>query len=74
MQKSNSGSHGNTPANDESINTYSLVSPRYHKKYKVKQVQEPYCKLINFSEYKTIESHLFLFYYKLSITFNNGLH
>uniref|UniRef100_A0A7N6AM25 PH domain-containing protein n=1 Tax=Anabas testudineus TaxID=64144 RepID=A0A7N6AM25_ANATE len=38
MQKTNSGSHGNAPANDESINTYSLVSPRYHKKYKVKQL------------------------------------
>lgn len=39
MQKTSSGSHGNAPANDESINTHSLVSPRYHKKYKTKQVQ-----------------------------------
>lgn len=38
MQKTNSGSQGKTPAADESINTYSLVSPRYHKKYKAKQV------------------------------------
>lgn len=38
MQRSSSNSHGNTPANDESINTHSLVSPRYHKKYKTKQV------------------------------------
>lgn len=40
MQKTSSGTHGNAPANDESINTHSLVSPRYHKKYKAKQVQE----------------------------------
>lgn len=39
MQKTNSGSHGNAPASDESINTHSLVSPRYHKKYKPKQVE-----------------------------------
>ncbi|XP_072293765.1 fermitin family homolog 3b [Eucyclogobius newberryi] len=38
MQKTNSGSHGKTPSADESINTYSLVSPRYHKKYKAKQL------------------------------------
>uniref|UniRef100_A0A671X270 FERM domain containing kindlin 3b n=1 Tax=Sparus aurata TaxID=8175 RepID=A0A671X270_SPAAU len=38
MQKTNSGSHGNAPANDESINTNSLVSPRYNKKYKTKQL------------------------------------
>ncbi|KAM9376395.1 fermitin family homolog 3b [Pholidichthys leucotaenia] len=38
MQKSSSGSHGNAPAGDESINTHSLVSPRYHKKYKPKQL------------------------------------
>uniref|UniRef100_A0A7N9AXJ5 FERM domain containing kindlin 3 n=1 Tax=Mastacembelus armatus TaxID=205130 RepID=A0A7N9AXJ5_9TELE len=38
MQKSSPGSHGNTPANDESIDTHSLVSPRYHKKYKAKQL------------------------------------
>ncbi|XP_037636677.1 fermitin family homolog 3b [Sebastes umbrosus] len=38
MQKTSSGSHGNAPANDESINTHSLVSPRYHKKYKPKQL------------------------------------
>ncbi|KAM3866784.1 fermitin family homolog 3b [Diretmus argenteus] len=38
MQKTNSGSHGNAPATDDSINTHSLVSPRYHKKYKVKQL------------------------------------
>uniref|UniRef100_A0AAQ5ZCM6 Band 4.1 domain-containing protein n=1 Tax=Amphiprion ocellaris TaxID=80972 RepID=A0AAQ5ZCM6_AMPOC len=31
-------SHGNAPAGDESINTHSLVSPRYHKKYKPKQL------------------------------------
>ncbi|KAI3351161.1 hypothetical protein L3Q82_005718 [Scortum barcoo] len=37
MQKTSSGSHGNVPA-DESINTHSLVSPRYHKKYKPKQL------------------------------------
>lgn len=40
MQKSNPSSHGNAAANDESINTHSLVSPRYHKKYKAKQVQK----------------------------------
>lgn len=39
MQKSNPSSHGNAAASDESINTHSLVSPRYHKKYKAKQVQ-----------------------------------
>uniref|UniRef100_A0A8D3CJS1 FERM domain containing kindlin 3 n=1 Tax=Scophthalmus maximus TaxID=52904 RepID=A0A8D3CJS1_SCOMX len=38
MQRTNPSSHGNTPANDESINTHSLVSPRYHKKYKTKQL------------------------------------
>uniref|UniRef100_A0A8C4E859 FERM domain containing kindlin 3 n=1 Tax=Dicentrarchus labrax TaxID=13489 RepID=A0A8C4E859_DICLA len=38
MQKTSSSSHGNVPANDESINTHSLVSPRYHKKYKTKQL------------------------------------
>lgn len=38
MQKTNSGFQGKTPAADESINTYSLVSPRYHKKYKAKQL------------------------------------
>uniref|UniRef100_A0A4W6F0B9 FERM domain containing kindlin 3b n=1 Tax=Lates calcarifer TaxID=8187 RepID=A0A4W6F0B9_LATCA len=38
MQKTNSGSHGNAAASDESINTHSLVSPRYHKKYKAKQL------------------------------------
>uniref|UniRef100_A0AAQ4S5D6 FERM domain containing kindlin 3b n=1 Tax=Gasterosteus aculeatus aculeatus TaxID=481459 RepID=A0AAQ4S5D6_GASAC len=36
MQKKSS--HGNAPTNDESINTHSLVSPRYHKKYKAKQL------------------------------------
>lgn len=40
MQKSNPSSHGNAAASDESINTHSLVSPRYHKKYKAKQVQK----------------------------------
>lgn len=40
MQKSNPSSHGNGAASDESINTHSLVSPRYHKKYKAKQVQK----------------------------------
>uniref|UniRef100_A0A3Q3W554 PH domain-containing protein n=1 Tax=Mola mola TaxID=94237 RepID=A0A3Q3W554_MOLML len=38
MQKSNYGSHGDTNASDESIDTHSLVSPRYHKKYKTKQL------------------------------------
>uniref|UniRef100_A0A673AWX3 PH domain-containing protein n=1 Tax=Sphaeramia orbicularis TaxID=375764 RepID=A0A673AWX3_9TELE len=38
MQKTNAGSHGNAHAADESINTHSLVSPRYHKKYKAKQL------------------------------------
>uniref|UniRef100_A0A8C2XKP5 FERM domain containing kindlin 3b n=1 Tax=Cyclopterus lumpus TaxID=8103 RepID=A0A8C2XKP5_CYCLU len=38
MQKTSSGSHGNAPTNDESINPHSLVSPRYHKKYKAKQL------------------------------------
>lgn len=38
MQKTNSSSQGNTPGNDDSINTHSLVSPRYHKKYKAKQL------------------------------------
>ncbi|XP_068614338.1 fermitin family homolog 3-like [Brachionichthys hirsutus] len=38
MQKSSSGSHGNAATTDESINTHSLVSPRYHKKYKPKQL------------------------------------
>uniref|UniRef100_A0A8C6U8G0 Fermitin family member 3b n=1 Tax=Neogobius melanostomus TaxID=47308 RepID=A0A8C6U8G0_9GOBI len=38
MQKTNSGSHGKSAEADESINTYSLVSPRYHKKYKAKQL------------------------------------
>uniref|UniRef100_A0A3Q3EVD7 FERM domain containing kindlin 3b n=1 Tax=Kryptolebias marmoratus TaxID=37003 RepID=A0A3Q3EVD7_KRYMA len=36
MQKTNSGS--SAAASDESINTHSLVSPRYHKKYKPKQL------------------------------------
>lgn len=38
MQKTNSGSHGKNADADESINTYSLVSPRYLKKYKAKQL------------------------------------
>ncbi|KAK5896950.1 hypothetical protein CesoFtcFv8_010059 [Champsocephalus esox] len=38
MQKTSSGSHSNANANDESINPHSLVSPRYHKKYKAKQL------------------------------------
>lgn len=38
MQNTSSNSHGNAAATDESINTLSLVSPRYHKKYKTKQV------------------------------------
>uniref|UniRef100_A0A3Q2CIB6 FERM domain containing kindlin 3b n=2 Tax=Cyprinodon variegatus TaxID=28743 RepID=A0A3Q2CIB6_CYPVA len=38
MQKTNSGSSNNAASNDESINTHSLVSPRYHKKYKPKQL------------------------------------
>uniref|UniRef100_A0A8C7ZEN3 FERM domain containing kindlin 3b n=1 Tax=Oryzias sinensis TaxID=183150 RepID=A0A8C7ZEN3_9TELE len=37
MQKTN-GSQGNAAASDESINPHSLVSPRYHKKYKPKQL------------------------------------
>lgn len=40
MQKSSSNSQGNAHANDESINAHSLVSPRYHKKYKTKQVPD----------------------------------
>uniref|UniRef100_A0A3B1J6S3 FERM domain containing kindlin 3b n=1 Tax=Astyanax mexicanus TaxID=7994 RepID=A0A3B1J6S3_ASTMX len=36
MQRSNSSS--STPQTDDSINTQSLVSPRYTKKYKVKQL------------------------------------
>lgn len=38
MQKTNSSS-SSANASEESINTHSLVSPRYHKKYKPKQVQ-----------------------------------
>uniref|UniRef100_A0A1A8LJP3 Fermitin family member 3b n=1 Tax=Nothobranchius pienaari TaxID=704102 RepID=A0A1A8LJP3_9TELE len=38
MQRINSGSSSNAASSDESINTHSLVSPRYHKKYKTKQV------------------------------------
>ncbi|XP_056137486.1 fermitin family homolog 3b isoform X2 [Lampris incognitus] len=39
MQKTNPTSHNsNAPATDDSINTHSLVSPRYHKKYKPKQI------------------------------------
>ncbi|XP_061900198.1 fermitin family homolog 3b [Entelurus aequoreus] len=38
MQNTGSGCHGNAKASDESINTQSLVSPRYHKKYKTKQL------------------------------------
>ena len=37
MQQTNP--NGNNTQADESINTHSLVSPRYHKKYKVKQVR-----------------------------------
>ncbi|KAM4621595.1 fermitin family homolog 3-like [Polymixia lowei] len=37
MQRTNHSSQGNAPT-DESINTHSLVSPRYHKKYKAKQL------------------------------------
>ncbi|CAL8356706.1 unnamed protein product [Merluccius merluccius] len=36
MQKTSGNSA--TPAADDTINTYSLVSPRYHKKYKAKQL------------------------------------
>uniref|UniRef100_A0A4W5N201 FERM domain containing kindlin 3 n=1 Tax=Hucho hucho TaxID=62062 RepID=A0A4W5N201_9TELE len=36
MQRTNPGA--NTAQTDDSINTYSLVSPRYHKKYKAKQL------------------------------------
>ncbi|CAG5990244.1 unnamed protein product [Menidia menidia] len=36
MQKSNSGSNGSADSSNESINPHSLVSPRYHKKYKPK--------------------------------------
>ncbi|XP_046900900.1 fermitin family homolog 3b [Hypomesus transpacificus] len=36
MQQTNP--NGNNTQADESINTHSLVSPRYHKKYKVKQL------------------------------------
>uniref|UniRef100_A0A8C6KV00 FERM domain containing kindlin 3b n=1 Tax=Nothobranchius furzeri TaxID=105023 RepID=A0A8C6KV00_NOTFU len=38
MQRNNSGSSSNAASSDESINTHSLVSPRYHKKYKTKQL------------------------------------
>uniref|UniRef100_A0A1A8MWU8 Fermitin family member 3b n=1 Tax=Nothobranchius pienaari TaxID=704102 RepID=A0A1A8MWU8_9TELE len=38
MQRINSGSSSNAASSDESINTHSLVSPRYHKKYKTKQL------------------------------------
>uniref|UniRef100_A0A8C5G4T5 PH domain-containing protein n=1 Tax=Gouania willdenowi TaxID=441366 RepID=A0A8C5G4T5_GOUWI len=38
VQKTNSGSSSHTLASDESMNTHSLVSPRYHKKYKPKQL------------------------------------
>ncbi|XP_077465677.1 fermitin family homolog 3b [Stigmatopora argus] len=38
MQNTSSSSHGNAAASDENINTYSLVSPRYQKKYKTKQL------------------------------------
>lgn len=38
MQRSGSNSQGNAAASAESINAHSLVSPRYHKKYKIKQV------------------------------------
>uniref|UniRef100_A0A668T3N8 PH domain-containing protein n=1 Tax=Oreochromis aureus TaxID=47969 RepID=A0A668T3N8_OREAU len=37
MQKTNSSS-SSANASEESINTHSLVSPRYHKKYKPKQL------------------------------------
>lgn len=50
MQKTNSGSHGNAPANDESINTNSLVSPRYNKKYKTKQVPKRWKKKNKYSK------------------------
>lgn len=39
MQKTNSGTNSSAAAGDESINAYSLVSPRYHKKNKAKQVE-----------------------------------
>ncbi|XP_057707220.1 fermitin family homolog 3b [Corythoichthys intestinalis] len=38
MQNTSSSSHSSTTATDEIINTHSLVSPRYHKKYKTKQL------------------------------------
>ncbi|XP_008325083.1 fermitin family homolog 3b [Cynoglossus semilaevis] len=38
MQKTNSGTNSSAAAGDESINAYSLVSPRYHKKNKAKQL------------------------------------
>ncbi|KAM9795420.1 fermitin family homolog 3b [Neosynchiropus ocellatus] len=38
MQKTTLGSHGSSSMTDEGINTYSVVSPRYHKKYKIKQL------------------------------------
>ncbi len=40
MQRSNSAAP--TAQTDDSINTHSLVSPRYHKKYKPKQVEWPW--------------------------------
>lgn len=45
MQRSNSPAA--TAQTDESINTHSLVSPRYHKKYKPKQVQRQRYMLAN---------------------------
>lgn len=36
MQRTSSGAQ--VTQSDENINTLSLVSPRYHKKYKAKQV------------------------------------
>lgn len=58
MQRSSSNSHSNVPDNDESINTHSLVSPRYHKKYKTKQVL---VKITSRIMFQTCDAAQFLF-------------
>lgn len=80
MQKSSSSSHGNVPASDESINTHSLVSPRYHKKYKPKQVQERPQKIMNILNILShilcsTKSHSSVIYWFhiLCMTFRNGM-
>lgn len=49
MQRSNSAAP--TAQTDDSINTHSLVSPRYHKKYKPKQVEWPWKVLASVLQY-----------------------